>query len=203
MKEIAIELKVAKSSVSQWVRNIPLSNAAKRRIEMLYTNGQLAAQASHRAATRDKEDIAAKEARDILSRVHDQKEVRQLMCALLYWCEGAKLYNNKGNLSFANSDPDLVAAFLSLFRSSFELDESKFHPCIHIHGYHNEETQLKFWSKVTNIPIGQFIRSFRKQESGKSIRNGYQGCIQVRYYDKLVLRKLLAIAREFLKKPGP
>lgn len=125
-----------------------------------------------------------------------------MLCALIYWCEGAKLYGNKGNFCFTNSDPMLVAAFLKLLRASFDIDESKFHPALHIHEYHNERAQLKFWSKVTSIPVGQFIRSYRKPESGITIRKGYQGCVQVRYYDKMVLRRILAIASEFLRING-
>jgi transposase len=203
LKEIAEALRVSKSTVSLWVTNVPLTKAAQKRIRSLYTNGQIASQESHWAATRLKEKIVQEEAIKVLARFPTQKEVKQVICSLMYWCEGAKLYRNRGSFCFTNSDPTLVASFLSLLRDSYDIDESKFHPAIHIHGYHDEATQLKFWSKVTSIPVGQFIRSYRKPESGINIREGYQGCVQIRYYDKMVLRQILAIAREFLKKTGP
>ncbi len=203
MKEISKALQISKSTVSVWVNNILLSRSAQKRIRLLYTDGQIASQKAHRAKTALKEHGAREEARQILSKIPHNREIKQLLCALIYWCEGAKRYGNKGNFSLTNSDPALVSTFLSLLRESFELDESKFRVCMHLHSYHDEKIQLKFWSKMTSIPIEQFIRSYLKKESGISIRDGYQGCISVRYYDTVLLRRILAIASEFLKKKGP
>ncbi|TSC86505.1 MAG: Uncharacterized protein G01um10148_491 [Parcubacteria group bacterium Gr01-1014_8] len=203
MKEIANTLFVAKSTVSLWVRDISLSRPARKRIRLLYTNGQIASQKANRAKTALKERHAQEEAKRILSKIPDNRELKQLLCCLIYWCEGAKRYGNMGNFSFTNSDPELISTFLSLLRESFELDEAKFRVCMHLHSYHDEKKQLKFWSKMTSIPTELFIRSYRKRESGISIRSGYQGCISIRYHDTAFLRQILAIASEFLKKRGP
>ena len=202
LNEIVNQLAVSKSSVSAWVRDVTLSDVARKRIESRYTMGQLASQKAHFAKTASKEVAASEEALRVLETIPNNSAIKKLLCAVMYWCEGAKLYNQRGNFSFTNSDPALVRKFLALLRESYELDESKFRACVHLHSYHSESAQLKFWSKMTSIPIRQFIRSYHKQESGKSIRTGYQGCISVRYYDAILLRQLLAIAREFLNKKG-
>ena len=119
---------------------------------------------------------------------------------MIYWCEGNK--SLRDSVFFTNSDPRLIANFLHLFRNSFDIDESKFRVCMHLHDYHNEEKQLNFWSDVTFIPKNQFFKSYKKLNTKKRIRDNYQGCIQVRYYDINIARKLQAVAKEFMDKYG-
>ena len=124
---------------------------------------------------------------------------RKIMCAMLYWCEGNK---SPGTVVFTNSDHKLVKTFLKLLRESFILDEKKFHPCVHIHEYHSASRQLDFWSKTTNINKQQFTKPYRKPNTGKRIREGYQGCLSLRYHDSDLARRLLATAKAFLESMG-
>jgi hypothetical protein len=78
------------------------------------------------------------------------------------------------------------------------VNESKFHPCVHLHEYHSLEMQLDFWSKVTNIDKRQFIRPYIKGHTAKRKREGYQGCISIRYYDADLARRLTATAKAYL-----
>lgn len=198
MKEIAEHLRVSKSSVSLWVRSVPLSRRAQRRLRSVYTAGQIASQKAHRKMTERKIADARTHAQQVVSALSDDARAEQVLCAMLYWCEGAKMHDNRGYFSFVNSDPMLVRTFLVLLRRSFSLDESKFRVCVHMHSYHNEDRQLVFWSETTGIPLKQFIRSHKKAESGQSIRSGYQGCVQVRYYDTKLLRYILALAQVYM-----
>ena len=203
MKEISALLSVAKSTASVWVRDVALSRSAQERIAERCTKGQLAAQEAHYEQTRRREQDARDFAQGVMKKFHPDQVVERVMCSLLYLCEGGKIYNNRGNFAFVNSDPALVASYLNLLRRSFVLDESKFRACIHLHGYHDAKAQLAFWAKVTRIPTRQFMRPHLKKESGQSIRAEYQGCIQVVYNDKMMLRQILALSREFLAKYGP
>jgi hypothetical protein len=105
-------------------------------------------------------------------------------------------------MRFINSDPNLVHTFLSLLRRSFNIDENKFRVCIHLHDYHNELRQIKFWSKITDIPTGKFLKSFRKSNTGKRVRNNYNGCVSIRYHDVMVSRELLMTAQAFFINSG-
>jgi hypothetical protein len=69
-----------------------------------------------------------------------------------------------------------------------------------LHGYHDLETQLDFWSKVTNIKRAQFIKPYQKPNSGKRIREGYQGCASLYYHSNDMARQLLMTARAFFSK---
>jgi hypothetical protein len=120
------------------------------------------------------------------------------ICSLLYWCEGNS--SRYGKVSFTNSDPRLVKTFLHFLRNSFEIDESKFRPCVHLHQYHNPKRQLGFWSKTTGIPKKQFIKPYLKPNTGKRIRDNYPGCINIKYHSTDTARQLLMTAEAFLEK---
>jgi hypothetical protein len=109
------------------------------------------------------------------------KNYQKIICASLFWCEGGK--NTKAGIQFTNSDPLLIKAFISLLRSSFKIKEEKFRISLHLHEYHNTERQIKFWSKITNIPANQFIKPYKKPNTKKRIKENYPGCVNLRYYN--------------------
>jgi hypothetical protein len=53
-----------------------------------------------------------------------------------------------------------------------------------------------FWSKVTGIPVSQFIKPYQKANSGLYKKEGYQGCANVTYSDVTISRELRAVAQE-------
>ncbi len=91
-----------------------------------------------------------------------------------------------------NSDPNLIELFMKLIRLSFDLDEKKFRAMVHIHNYHNNDEVIKYWSAITNIPKLQFSKSYLKQNTEKRIRDGYMGCLRIRYYDYRIALELRA-----------
>jgi transposase-like protein len=190
--EIANELGVAKSSVSTWVRNVELSQSAKRTLLTKITAGQLAGGRRRHEQTLGVEAHHYQTALVQLSSLTINKVHQQLLCALIYWCEGAK---NVNNVDFTNADPKLITTFLHLFRATFLLDESKFRVSLHIHSYHDSKKQIAFWSKVTGIPQAQFNKPYQKANTGIQVRENYQGCISVRYHSADTARQLIATAK--------
>ena len=199
VREISSVLGVAKSSVSLWVRDITLSAASKEIIQKKYSNGQLKAQSARRAQTSEKLRSANKFAEDVITKFTQHTSADQIICAMLYWCEGTKSSSDR-DFAFTNSDPDLIVTFLRLLRTSFKIDENKFRVCVHLHDYHDVNKQLQFWSKTTTIPLSQFIKPYSKAHTGKQQKEGYQGCVQIRYHDVRVARELQAIAKTYVSK---
>lgn len=107
--------------------------------------------------------------------------LNKILCAILYWAEGAKI--NSNNITFVNSDPKMIQSFLKLFRLGFHLDEKKFRCLVHVHEYHDDKKIKEYWSQLTNIPLSQFNRSYKKKHTGKRKRENYMGCLQLRYHD--------------------
>ncbi len=198
MNEISAQVGVAKSSVSLWVRNLPLSPQALARIASLQTAGQRASQKVNLEKTRKNLLIAKEEAVTIVERIVITPDLALLTCALLYWCEGAKDKNDQ-TFTFSNSDPELVRAFMKLMRNGLTLDERKLRVRIHLHEYHNELSMKKFWSEVTGIPMEQFSKPYWKPHTAKTIKDGYPGCVHIEYYDVKIARKIYATARAFIE----
>lgn len=198
VNEIVQKLGVAKSSISVWVRNVHLTTSARNRLLGKIKLGQMKGAENKRQRTQIIMNGHSSNALDELNGSMSLSVFHEkVICALLYWCEGAK--NPYQGVDFVNSDPDLIKMFLNLFRDTFSPDEKKFRACIHLHQYHDPEKQLKFWAQITSIPREQFIKAYLKPHTGKRIRENYQGCISVRYYSNDVARQLLSVAKVFLK----
>lgn len=198
MNEIAAQVGVAKSSVSLWVRNLPLSPKASARIASLQTAGQRASQKALLARTRQRLLTAKEDAENVVRGIRLTPDLSLLFCALLYWCEGAKDKNDT-TFTFSNSDAQLVRGFMRLMRSSLVLDERKFRVRMHLHEYHSEIVQRKFWSEVTGISEELFARTYWKPHTAKTIKEGYPGCVHIEYYDVVIARTIYATARAFIE----
>ncbi len=197
LKEIVDELNVPKSSVSDWVRNVPMSKKSEQRLLTKIKIGQLYSQRVNREKRIEKERKASDRAKVLLSNIPSNNEMRRLVCSLLYLCEGRKSVFR--GVDFMNSDPGLMRLFLKSLRESFDLDERRFRVQVHLHSYHNKETQLDFWSGVTAIPRSQFIKPYLKKTSGMYKKEGYPGCACVSYHDVTVSRELRAVSSEYIK----
>lgn len=202
LSEISEALRVSKSSASVWVKNILLSNQAKQRIERKRDDARERAAATHRKQVDKKLADAHIYGKKVIEKAAINADTARLLCAIMYWCEGTKIRRSE-ILGFTNSDPLVIASFLKLLRAGFKIDERKLRMTLHVHDYHDADAQLRFWSKVTTIPLSQFHRPYRKPHTGIRTREGYQGCVSVRYLNVDFGRRLEAIAIAFLNKDGP
>lgn len=201
LSEISKTLHVSKSSASIWVKDVLLSKQAKQKIERNRADARERAATTHRKRVDKKLADAELYGKEVVKRASMNADTARLLCAIMYWCEGTKIRRSE-ILGFTNSDPLVIASFLKLLRMGFEIDERKLRMALHVHDYHDADTQLRFWSKVTTIPLSQFHRPYRKPHTGIRTREGYQGCVSVRYLNVDFGRRLEAIAIAFLNKEG-
>lgn len=202
LREISEELEVSESSVSTWVRDVELDDQAQRRIEKLREQAIEKARRTKRLKREREYEKATEKAQKTLNNFTESSENSKIICALIYWCEGAS--NRDGRVNFTNSEPELVQLFLYLLRNSFDVDEDKFRAVMHLHDYHDEGKQKRFWSEVTSIPESQFHKTYQKEHTKKQTREGYPGCVSVRYHDVSITRELSALAKYFAQEiKGP
>lgn len=198
INEISNLLRVSKSTVSLWVRNVKLSEKAVKILSDKMSAGQRAAAVYQKQKAVIRNGLVSEFSRDIVKRLKLGVNENLLLCSLLYWCEGSKANNDA--VRFMNSDPLLLKKFVNLLRGNFEIDESKFRVCLHLHNYHDVTKQLKFWSKTLRIPVVRFIKPYIKNSTGLYKKANYPGCASLRYHDVEVARKLKGVAVEFIKK---
>lgn len=202
--EIASELGLAKSTAYMWTHKEVLEpKQVNALVERLRQNKRrrikyLAILKRQKREERDRQ--IQQNAIQIVNASELALNHKRLLCAILFWCEGGK--DVAGGIRFMNSDPEMIRTFLVLLRQSFELDESKFRALVHLHEYHDQQKQLKFWSNLTKIPLGQFNKPYLKPHTGINTREGYPGCISVRYHDGSFGKLLKMIYIEFSKSIG-
>lgn len=194
LSEIVTHLHIAKSTASQWVSYIELSPNAQRILAQKQILGQYKTVLIKRKLKESRKQIAKQRASESLQKVTLSKDLFKLCCSLLWWCEGNK---NTTYVRFTNSDPSLIKNFLFLLRNGFSIDESKFRVLVHLHDYHSEEKQKKFWSDITGIKQKQFYKSYRKPNTGIRHHENYQGCIAISYYDAKIAKELEGIYNVF------
>jgi transcriptional regulator with XRE-family HTH domain len=199
LNEIVSKLYVSKSTISEWVSSIELSLSAQKRLADRQIIGQYKSVLLKRKSAEEQRKLAQEVALRNMEKIFFPKELLKLCCALVWWCEGNK---DTSLVRFTSSDGTLIANFLSLLRSGFAVDESKFRALVHIHVYHNDKKQKKYWSQVTKIPLKQFYSSYQKPNTGKRIKAGYPGCVAVSYYDAKIAKELEALYNAFTTHRG-
>lgn len=200
LNEISKKLSISKSTSSIWLNSIILNKNAQSRLAKRKILGQYKSMLiANSKRSYIKREIKNKVTIEI-NKIHKSKELYKLLASFLFWTEGGK--STDGYVFFVNSDPKMVSLFVYLLRKSFDINESKFRCMIHIHEYHNEKTQLKFWSKIAKIPIKQFSKSYLKPHTGKRIRDGYQGSVRIRYYDHKIALELRSFYNTFTEIIG-
>lgn len=185
--EISKSLGISKSTASIWVRRIPVKHFALARLKQRELVGRKRGLLVNQANKALFNQEIKKSVKLNLQKIAPSKVLDKLFCSLFYWCEGEKTTNL---LAFTNSDYTLIRTFLRLLRSGFSIDEKKLRVCMHLHSYHNEQKQKKFWSKITGIPISQFMKAYQKKNTGLTKKEGYQGCVSIRYYDHKVAKEV-------------
>jgi len=117
-EDIAAELHVSKSSVSLWVRDLPVPERLSYEETRTRANEGVQKYWDAEREVRDaqrcaEQDAAAAEIGELTDR-----ELR-IAGAIAYWCEGAKSkpYRRQEEVNFINSDPRLILLFLRLLNS--------------------------------------------------------------------------------------
>ncbi len=171
-KEINQKLGVAKSTLSYWLRLIPLTPIHRerlytKRIQYLSSGNQ---SQKHRRQ-REVSGIINQASKDITLPISE--EAFKLMGAALYWAEGSK---TASGLIITNSDPRMILFMVKWFDKVFNIHPTLLKARLNIYPQQNEEELKTFWSSLTGIPIENFGKSYIKQlSSGYKKNNLYYG----------------------------
>ena len=112
------------------------------------------------------------DARKSITKISDKQ--LWLMGVMLYWAEGGK---TQRMVRFSNGDPEMIKIMMAFFRRVCEVPESKFRGYIHIHPHLNHKEAEEYWSAISDIPLDQFFKTYRKpnkssQNKKDSLPNG-------------------------------
>ena len=179
--EIATALGVAKSSVSLWVRDLPIPDGLRERAAHAHRiNGQRWLRDRARREYERQQVKAA--ARALVGLVSDRELM--LVGVVLYWAEGAKdkPYARREKVSFINSDSEVIILFqrwLDLMKVPEE--DRRYRLSIHVSA--DLESAHAWWSQVAGIPVDRFDRPTLKRHNPQTVRlnigDSYHGCLVI------------------------
>ncbi len=183
IRAIKEKLGVSKGAVSLWCRDITLTPEQQQKLHTsasaARSRGRLiGARMNHEAKLR-KMNKYARLGKITTSKLGGREIL--LIGAAIYWGEGSKV----GQLSFINSDKDMVLFMYRWFRVALGVTEQDFMPRIYINHSHKsrKKTIEAYWSKLLNVPLEQFRNTvFIKRESKKRHENHdeYFGLLSLR-----------------------
>jgi hypothetical protein len=181
-REIQAILGVSKSSLSLWLRDIPLTEEHRVALAEKKLAAVRRRAASLHAASRAKEERLANEAAAQISMLSEG----ELFVAgvVAYWAEGAKTkpWGRRERVEFINSDPGLIRLFLS-WLDLVGVSKEELTYRVAIHESADVEAALRFWSDVVQAPLGRFLRTTLKRHNPRTVRKNvghrYYGCLVV------------------------
>jgi hypothetical protein len=186
LQEIADELGVAKSSVSQWVRDVDF-DASSRRSAVTHRRPRGSDHPLRRRKLAQLEQLR----QEGLERIGTLSDREFLVAGLgLYAGDGAK---GDMEVKFANSNPVLVGFFCRWLRRFFDVDEQRLRVVLYLHDGLDLAAANQHWSGVTGIPTDQFSRPYRAVADATIRHNKHvHGCAHVRYGCSRPQRTILA-----------
>ena len=198
IKDISQQLRVAKSSVSVWVRDISLT---QEQIGKLKGNSYTSQAVEKRRKSRLKSELIKRQlvidaAKNDISK-NTMYELK-LMGTMLYWAEGGK---TQRMVRFSNGDPKMIKIMMRFFRKVCIVQEQKLRGHIHIHPHLDASKAEDYWSKVTKIPSSQFFKTYQKVNiSSKNKKNSLPyGVLDVYVLDTQLFYKIVGWSQEIFR----
>lgn len=161
--EIRVEVPVAKSTLSLWLRNVELSDEQVRQIKLRQFDK---ARKKWGVSSMGEWNRKKRQIQVSAIRGSAREEVASLSQSeffvagvMLYWAEG-----DKGGraVRVSNSDAVFVKFMMRWLRECCRIPEENFRASIHYHRNQDEFAIKKYWSAITGIPLDHFYKSFCK-----------------------------------------
>jgi len=181
-REIREVVGVAKSTLSLWLRDVPLTGEQRLALEL---RGPAAtrknAQAARANATRRRQRVQA-EARDQITQLSES----ELFVAgvVAYWAEGTKNkpWRHGARVRFSNTDARMIGLFLCWLKL-VGVTEDRIFFRLHIHESAYAEEALQYWADSLNVGLDTFLNTTLKRHNPKTTRRNvgeeYHGCLCV------------------------
>lgn len=198
--EILHEVAVAKSSLSLWLKDLPLTQSEK---EYLHTRkggnisrGRIKVATILHEKRLKRDEIVRKEATDEYER-YKKDELFKIGVAL-YWAEGAK---RNTYFAFSNSDYKMMRVMVSWIEKIHEVKRNNLHVYLYIHKPYAHENCEGFWSEKLSIPLTCFRKTTYKP-TNKQVkkRPQYKGCLRIVVPKSSTLLKKMKVWQNMLAK---
>lgn len=193
---------VAKSTLSAWLRNFPLS---KERITELKKAGWLKSEVKierYRAAMREKRERKDREEYEKYLRYFNKKIPQKIFFTsglMLYLAEGSK--TNNYTISIANTDPRIIKFFIRWLHKFFGVPKDKLKGSLHLYKNMDIEKEKEFWKNELGFNAAQFYRPYitkNKKASFLYKESFRHGTCSVLFSNTIIKRKIMMAIKAYV-----
>ena len=179
----ALPIKVSKSSLSLWLRDVPLTEEQHRLLALRQWEAVARRAQSVRAQRVRRQEATTSAARD---QIQSLAESELFVAGLVaYWAEGskAKPWRAGGeSLTFINSDPDMIRLFLA-WLDLLGIGRERLICRLSIHESADLSEATSYWADLTGVPAAEFAKASIKRHNPKTVRHNtgetYHGCLVI------------------------
>lgn len=178
-RDILAELDVAKSSLSLWLKDLPLTEEEKvflkKRRDVNISRGRIRSGAALRRRRLDREGIVLEEAK-IEFKKYSEEPLFHIGIAL-YWAEGSK---RNPSFGFTNSDNEMQKIMVRWIEKYLEVNRTSLQVRLYTHRPFAHEGHEKYWEQQLSINASQFRKTVYKP-TGLLVkkRPSYKGCLRI------------------------
>ncbi|MEK7092686.1 MAG: hypothetical protein AAB907_03605 [Patescibacteria group bacterium] len=193
-----LNLRVAKSTLSEWSKRVILPKDYLQKISKLNKNNLKKARIIALNSNRIKREHFLNSLDQInlpLSSMVDNIFIAKIALAMLCIGEASKS-GSRTSFYLGNSDPRIVILFLALLKKCFDFKSEKVRCTVQCRADQNTEELERFWSEIVKIPRKQFYKSrIDPRTVGKPTKKiHYKGVLRVEYFDTKVRLELESLA---------
>lgn len=173
--EILKSIHVSRSTLSLWLRSIPLTKHQKQRFLNMKLDAIKKGRSVWKQTRIDRTSEIKKVAINEITKLKMSNNELLLMGAMLYWAEGAKEkeYNIGQGLLFSNQDPKMICLYLKWLQKCLKvpIDRIKFDIYVHESCANTTDRLKEYWSKYTGFSKHKFDRIYFKKHKVRTLRH--------------------------------
>ncbi|MEK7582979.1 MAG: hypothetical protein AAB483_01070 [Patescibacteria group bacterium] len=208
IKDIARLLKMPKSTISYWCRDIELTKEQNEALTQLkqgaVRQGQLNGALVNKKKRLARIELYRQEGKEVFQNI--SKEEYFVAGLMLYLAEGSK---KNRNIDFVNSDPEVIKFMLHWFYRFFSLSPNNFTFRVSINKIHkSRDRKIKeYWATYLKLPLDRFQSTvFLQSKQNKRYENHdeYFGTFRLRMLKGTdLLYRILGLISGFLDARKP
>lgn len=198
--KIEKQLKIPRSTLSGWFKNIALSQEQKDKLLRDWKDGLVHARRKavlwHNAQKQNRMEEAYNTAQGVLKRLNLRDiNILELAFAFLYLGEGAK---KNVETAIGNSDPSILKFSLAILKRVYNMDVSKIRCELYLRADQNPEEIKKFWARELGLPLQNFKQiNIDKRTQGSPTYPDYKGVCNLRCGSVAIQRRLVYLSKLF------
>lgn len=185
---IARKLRVSKSSLSLWLRDLPKPEAYHPGEPPQGWKAEEWADFCARRREIYRRRKAEERRQEVMEAAGDVGELSDrelwLVGVMIYWCEGAKSkpWRRQKRADFINSDPQLVQLYVRfLAHLGYPVDQLIL--TVHIHENADVDAATRFWAEIVGASLTQFnkptIKKHKPSTTRRKVGDHYRGALRI------------------------